>query len=77
MERRDRVCPSPALLFHQRHRYRNAVECRRQIDLQNRIPFGSRELIDRGGKLDAGVVHQNVFSLGKAEVAWKRRRFRV
>src|SRR6185369_9791467 len=32
----------------------------RQVDVQNCIPPGSRKLIDRGGELDAGIVHQDV-----------------
>src|SRR5256885_17068207 len=52
--------PSPTLLLHLRYRYRNTVERRRQIDSQNCIPLGNRELINRRGELDAGIVDEGV-----------------
>ena len=53
------IRPQP-LLFHLRHGGGNAVERRRQVDRQDRIPFGGRELLHRRGELDAGIVDQDV-----------------
>ena len=52
--------PSPALLFHLRHRGGDAVERGRQIDRQDCVPLGGREFLHRRGELDAGIVDEDV-----------------
>ena len=60
MGRGDVDDAAEALLLHVRQRGGGAVEHGRQVQRDDGVPLLDREVLDRRGVLDAGVVDQDV-----------------
>jgi len=60
MRRGDVDDPPPAALLHPGNHRLGGIEGRREVEVDDRLPFLVREILDRRDELDAGIVDQHI-----------------
>src|SRR6185369_6100684 len=60
MSRGDVDNTAPTLFPHLRHSGGDAMEGRRQVDREDRIPLLGGKVLDRGSELNTGIVDENI-----------------